>query len=59
MTSHSWEDAVLREIEDRADDLTPWESEFVESIRRQLECGRHLSEKQIDVLSDIHDKRVR
>jgi hypothetical protein len=29
--------------------LTPWEVEFVESISKQVEQGRALSEKQFDI----------
>lgn len=40
----------------RESKLTEWEREFVDSVERQIELGRFLSEKQAEVLDRIWDR---
>jgi len=54
-----WADEYITLIEDceqRCERLSDWESDFVSSLRDQLEAGRALSPKQIDVLDGIWEK---
>ena len=53
MTEHSQmlEDCVARESR-----LTDWERSFVDSLQRQLEAGRTLSEKQSDTLDEVWER---
>ena len=37
-------------------DLSEWEAEFVESVGRQVQAGRELSDKQDEVLERIWRK---
>lgn len=41
------------------EDLTPWESEFIESIKDRMEGGRGLTSNQADCLSKIWDRKGR
>ena len=48
---------VNEAIEDgRIDDITSWESDFVDSITEQLGVGRDLTRKQREILDRIHEK---
>ncbi len=47
---------IVADCEARESRLTEWEGEFVDSIRRQLERGRTLTERQDETLSRIWDK---
>jgi len=47
------------ELLDIEEGLTAWELDFIESIDRQLDAGRALTEAQADKLEDIYRKRVR
>lgn len=49
---------LLSEIAENIEKLTAWEQEFVESISDQLDRGHQLSQKQIDIVSRIHEQRV-
>lgn len=49
-----WE--INRAVSEDAFDLNDWETEFVESIGKQLEAGRALSDKQDEVLERIWRK---
>jgi hypothetical protein len=49
-----WLDAIIS----RGVNLTTWEEEFVESVERQRELGRMLSEKQAEILERIYSERT-
>jgi hypothetical protein len=36
--------------------LTPWEEDFIESITDQLDAGKKLSERQLEILDSIYEK---
>lgn len=51
-----WNDEYLTLLDDceaREDRLNPWERGFIDSLRRQIEAGHRLSEKQIEKLGAI------
>jgi hypothetical protein len=48
---------VNEAIEDgRLDDITPWESDFADSITGQIDVGGTLTRKQREILDRIHEK---
>lgn len=47
---------LLEDCEARSERCSDWELQFLDSIRRQLEEGRRLSQKQEDRLSEIWEK---
>lgn len=47
---------ITRGILDGDIDLSEWETEFVESIGRQVAAGRELTDKQDEVLERIWKK---
>jgi hypothetical protein len=52
-------DEHLQQVEDcesREQRLSDWERGFIDSIRRQLESGRALTEKQAEALDSIWEK---
>lgn len=49
---------MLDAIDERGKGLTDWEIEFVDSLLKQTDQARPLTEKQIDTLKDIYNKRV-
>lgn len=52
-------DEHLRQIEDcenREQRLSDWERGFIDSIRRQLEAGNTLTEKQAETLDRIWER---
>lgn len=49
--------AMLDDLDSISDRLTPWEVEFVDSIGRQVEDGRKLSDKQAETLKRIHERK--
>lgn len=49
-------EAMLTETEQYAA-LSPWEREFVESVREQWDSRGELSQKQLDKLQQIHADR--
>lgn len=54
-----WTDEYLTLVEDceaRESRLTEWEASFLDSIRRQLESERALSEKQTETLDKIWER---
>lgn len=53
MNQPPWIPACLREIEYRADKMTPWEAGFIRSVRPRIKMGLHLSEKQVETLRKI------
>jgi hypothetical protein len=50
---------LIDDLDAYDDRLTPWEIDFVESIRLQLRAGRKLSEAQIETLEKVHRTRTR
>lgn len=40
----------------KRDDLTKWESDFVDSLSEQFVEGRKLSQKQCEILERLYDK---
>lgn len=58
MDYSTWSDKELYdEVDDCCDGLTSWESEFHESVGKQVKQGRTLSEKQRGVLARIIEQR--
>lgn len=54
-----WSSEYLTLIEDcekRDDRLTEWETQFIDSLGRQIAAGRRPSPKQIETLERIWDK---
>jgi hypothetical protein len=54
-----WRDEYLQQIEDcekRAERLTDWETNFIDSLRRQVERGRSLSDRQIETLDGVWER---
>jgi hypothetical protein len=47
---------MLDDCESRDDNMNDWESGFCESIRAQLDNGRSLSSRQIEMLEKIWDR---
>jgi hypothetical protein len=47
---------MLDDCESRDDNMNDWESGFCESIRAQLDNGRSLSSRQIEMLEKILDR---
>jgi len=39
-------------------ELTPWETEFLESVTDQWTRNRTISQKQLEILERIYDERV-
>jgi len=52
----AWLEVV--ELDDLAEDLTQWEADFVESLRRQLLHGRELTKPQSLRLAEIREDRL-
>lgn len=44
---------MLDDCESNDDKLNTWEADFVTSLRNQLDDGRDLSERQLDILETI------
>lgn len=49
-------EALLADLSDPIKSPSSWEEEFIDSITEQMERGRALSRKQMDVLRDIHER---
>lgn len=47
---------LIEDCERRESRLSEWEVGFIASLREQLERGRSLSDKQIDVLDRVWDQ---
>jgi hypothetical protein len=57
--AEDWSSEYLRMIEDceaRERRMSPWEQEFIASLRSQLEAERRPSAKQAEVLDNIWEK---
>lgn len=52
----SWVD--LQDLDQRGQNLTQYEIDFVESIMHQLKIGRMLTDRQRAKLDDIREKRL-
>ena len=44
---------LVEDCETRESRLSDWEREFIDSVRRQLESRRNLSDRQLEVLEKI------
>ena len=49
----------LNDVNDAGEDLTAWESQFMESITEQFERKGGLSERQIEILERIYTEKVK
>lgn len=49
--------SMLDDLETISDELTPWEVDFVDSVGRQVEDGRKLSDKQMETLRKLHERK--
>lgn len=45
-------------VDEHAEGLTDWETDFLESVLKQLEEGRTLTDKQRSVLERIDEEKV-
>lgn len=52
------QDKLITDIENRGDNLTEWESNFIQSIREKFNSGYFLTEKQLAILNKIWDKVI-
>jgi hypothetical protein len=48
----------IERVNDEAVNLTPWETQFMESLTDQWERTRWISEKQLSTLEDIYTEKV-
>jgi hypothetical protein len=54
-----WTSAYLTLIEDcenRSEQLSDWESSFIDSIKTQIAAGRRPTQKQIETLDNVWEK---
>ena len=58
MTDNERHDAWLAAIEADGINLTPWEEDFVASLKQQRESDRTLSERQAEILERIYCERT-
>lgn len=56
MSNHDENMTMVQDCENRESKLTDWERSFIDSIRRQLENGRGLSEKQRESLDQVWER---
>lgn len=56
MTARTEQAQLIEDCETREARLSDWEAQFIDSIKRQLEAGRDLSDKQSDLLDSIWTK---
>lgn len=56
MTDRTEQGQLIEDCETRESRLSHWEAQFIDSIKRQLEAGRDLSDKQSDLLDSIWTK---
>ena len=57
--SHTLDVKRLDEVFDELlcnDELSKWERSFIESVKAQKDSGKKLSERQIEILEQIHIK---
>ncbi len=58
----TWADEYITLIEDceqRNEELTEWELTFIDSLRRQIEAGRHPSVKRIECLDKVWERATK
>lgn len=56
-TSADWL-AWLEAVETDGVNLTAWETDFIESLREQVDRGRTLSERQAEILERIYAEKT-
>ena len=56
MTTQDEVSQMIADCEARESRLTEWEASFIDSLSKQLERGRSLTEKQDETLNRIWDK---
>ena len=56
MNDHDEHVQMVTDCENRESKLSDWERSFIDSLRNQLDRGRTLSAKQIDILNTIWEK---
>lgn len=49
---------MLAAVEADGVNLSPWEEEFVASLREQVDKGRRLSDRQAEILERIYAQRT-
>lgn len=49
-------DTQITDCENRSEDLSDWESHFIDSIRRQYDNKGELSPKQLETLDKIWER---
>lgn len=54
-TLWTWTEVIKNEANE---ELTEWEEDFVESVRGQLQKGRELSDRQIEILERIYTQKT-
>jgi len=47
---------LIKDCENRESRLSDWERSFLDSIKRQLEAGRTLSQRQLDTLGTVWER---
>lgn len=47
---------VLDSIEENEDKLSNWEREFIDDVQGWLADGRTLTERQLEIIKEIHTK---
>jgi hypothetical protein len=58
----TWADEYLTLIDDcekRESHLSDWQRGFIDSLRRQIEAGRHPTKKQIEALDDAWEQATK
>jgi hypothetical protein len=48
----------LTALETPRRELTTWEVDFLDSIREQIEAGRRLSDRQLDIVERIYAEKT-
>jgi hypothetical protein len=48
--------SMIEDCEDRSDNLSDWEADFVSSLRDQLETNGSLSPRQVEKLEQVWEK---
>ena len=52
----SWANSIIDEAQDN---LSEWEFNFIDSIKRQLDYSKQLSQKQADILEKIYAEKTK
>ena len=55
---NTWAETLLREIDDRGTGLTDYEVRAIEGFRRRLDGEVGLTDRQEELLAQIHEERV-